>query len=106
MQPATAETVASGNCEVGRALDWPNSQYAETITLPGQSLSPAGAWAGRAAHDREQETCERHVDVLAHDGRLRAAAGGVIVSNRNYTFDILKSTKECVINIPTAMLAK
>ena len=31
---------------------------------------------------------------------------GIIVSNRNYTFDILKSTKECVINIPTATLAK
>ncbi len=31
---------------------------------------------------------------------------GMIVSNRNYTFDILKSTKECVINIPTAKLAK
>ena len=24
---------------------------------------------------------------------------GMIVSNRNYTFGILKSTKECVINI-------
>src|SRR5208337_163912 len=24
-----------------------------------------------------------------------------VISNRNYTFDILKETKECVINIPT-----
>ena len=31
---------------------------------------------------------------------------GCIISNRNYTFDILKNTKECVISIPTAALAK
>ena len=29
-----------------------------------------------------------------------------IISNRNYNFDILKATKECVINIPTVELAK
>jgi flavin reductase (DIM6/NTAB) family NADH-FMN oxidoreductase RutF len=28
-----------------------------------------------------------------------------VVSDRNYTFGILKATKECVINIPTAKLA-
>lgn len=31
---------------------------------------------------------------------------GCVVSNRNYSFDTLKSTKECVINIPTVALAK
>lgn len=31
---------------------------------------------------------------------------GCIVSNRNYTFEILRDTGECVINIPTANLAK
>jgi len=31
---------------------------------------------------------------------------GCVVSNRNYTFEILKSTKECVIAIPTVELAK
>jgi len=30
---------------------------------------------------------------------------GLIISNRNYTFNILKATKECVINIPTVELA-
>ena len=30
---------------------------------------------------------------------------GCVISNRNYTFDILKTTKECVINIPTVELA-
>ena len=30
---------------------------------------------------------------------------GCVVSNRNFTFNILKSTKECVINIPTVELA-
>jgi flavin reductase (DIM6/NTAB) family NADH-FMN oxidoreductase RutF len=30
---------------------------------------------------------------------------GCVVSNRNYTFGILKATKECVINIPTVELA-
>ena len=29
-----------------------------------------------------------------------------MISNRDYTFDILKTTKECVINIPTVELAK
>lgn len=29
-----------------------------------------------------------------------------VVSNRDYSFKILKKTKECVINIPTAELAK
>ncbi len=31
---------------------------------------------------------------------------GLVISNRNYTFDILKSTKECVINIPTSRIVK
>ena len=30
---------------------------------------------------------------------------GCVISNRNYTFEILKATKECVINIPTVKLA-
>ena len=29
-----------------------------------------------------------------------------VISNRNYSFDILRRTKECVINIPTVELAK
>ncbi len=29
-----------------------------------------------------------------------------VISNRNYTFEILKETKECVINIPTEDLAE
>ena len=31
---------------------------------------------------------------------------GLIISNKNFTFNILKSTKECVINIPSARIAK
>jgi flavin reductase (DIM6/NTAB) family NADH-FMN oxidoreductase RutF len=31
---------------------------------------------------------------------------GCVISNRNYTFDILKKTRECVINIPTRELAE
>ncbi|MDP4108149.1 MAG: flavin reductase family protein [Bacillota bacterium] len=31
---------------------------------------------------------------------------GCVVSNRDYTFDILRKTKECVINIPSVDLAK
>jgi flavin reductase (DIM6/NTAB) family NADH-FMN oxidoreductase RutF len=31
---------------------------------------------------------------------------GCVISNRNYTFNILKATKECVINIPTVKLVK
>lgn len=31
---------------------------------------------------------------------------GCVVSNRDYTFDILRKTKECVINIPTVKLIR
>src|SRR4030042_714452 len=31
---------------------------------------------------------------------------GCVISNRNHSFDILKATKECVINIPTLELAE
>lgn len=31
---------------------------------------------------------------------------GCIISDQNYSFDILKKTKECVINIPTVELAE
>lgn len=31
---------------------------------------------------------------------------GCVISDRNYTFDTLKATKECVINIPTVELAE
>lgn len=31
---------------------------------------------------------------------------GCVISNRNYTFDILRTTKNCVINIPTLELAE
>jgi flavin reductase (DIM6/NTAB) family NADH-FMN oxidoreductase RutF len=31
---------------------------------------------------------------------------GCVVSGRNYSFDALRTTKECVINIPTVELAK
>jgi flavin reductase (DIM6/NTAB) family NADH-FMN oxidoreductase RutF len=31
---------------------------------------------------------------------------GCIISNRNYSFDVLNKTNECVINIPTVDLAK
>jgi flavin reductase (DIM6/NTAB) family NADH-FMN oxidoreductase RutF len=31
---------------------------------------------------------------------------GCVISDRNHTFGVLKRTKECVINIPTAELAK
>jgi flavin reductase (DIM6/NTAB) family NADH-FMN oxidoreductase RutF len=31
---------------------------------------------------------------------------GCVISNRNYSFETLKATKECVINIPTADLAE
>ncbi len=31
---------------------------------------------------------------------------GCVISNRNYSFSLLKATKECVINIPTVELAE
>jgi len=31
---------------------------------------------------------------------------GLVISDQNYTFDVLKATRECVINIPAARLAK
>jgi flavin reductase (DIM6/NTAB) family NADH-FMN oxidoreductase RutF len=31
---------------------------------------------------------------------------GCVISNRNYTYGVLKATRECVINIPTVQLAE
>ena len=31
---------------------------------------------------------------------------GCVISDRNYTFDIIEKTKQCVINIPTLEIAK
>jgi len=31
---------------------------------------------------------------------------GCVISNQNYTFDVLRATGECVINVPTVELAK
>jgi flavin reductase (DIM6/NTAB) family NADH-FMN oxidoreductase RutF len=31
---------------------------------------------------------------------------GCVISNRNYSFDLLKTTNECVINIPTVEIAE
>ena len=31
---------------------------------------------------------------------------GCVISNRNHSFETLKATRECVINIPTVELAK
>lgn len=31
---------------------------------------------------------------------------GCVISNRNYTFEILETTRECIINIPTVELAE
>jgi flavin reductase (DIM6/NTAB) family NADH-FMN oxidoreductase RutF len=31
---------------------------------------------------------------------------GCVISNRNYSFEILQATRECVINIPTVELAE
>ncbi|MGP8152584.1 MAG: flavin reductase family protein [Smithella sp.] len=31
---------------------------------------------------------------------------GCVISNRNYSFDLLKATKECAINIPTVEIAQ
>jgi flavin reductase (DIM6/NTAB) family NADH-FMN oxidoreductase RutF len=31
---------------------------------------------------------------------------GCIISNRNYSFDLLKATNQCVINIPTGRTAQ
>ena len=31
---------------------------------------------------------------------------GCVISNRNFSFDLLKKSKECVLNIPTVELAK
>jgi len=42
---------------------------------------------------------------MAHDDGVRAALNWRVVRNRNFTFKILKATKECVLNIPTVELA-
>ena len=70
-----------------------------------QGLSVVGAWASRAVDDRAQWARQCHDDVLAHDGRVRAAAGRLCRQPADYSFAALRATKECVIAIPAVEMA-
>lgn len=53
------------------------------------------------------QKCENIMPMTWHTMmEFEPALIGCIISNQDYTFNILKKTKECVINIPTVELAK
>ncbi len=64
-------------------------------------LLEPGPGPGVAGHDRRQDEGEYHEDVVLYDMEFEPPTVGCVISNRNYTFNILKSTRECVIGIPT-----
>ena len=49
---------------------------------------------------------QRHGDVLAHDGRVRTAAGRPRRQQRRLQLEALRATKECVIAVPAVELAE
>ena len=77
----------------------------KSFPLP-KSLWSAWTWAHSDGHSRQQGTSEHHDLVVAHHAWVWAPLVGCVISNRNHTFDIVKATKECVINIPTVELSK
>jgi flavin reductase (DIM6/NTAB) family NADH-FMN oxidoreductase RutF len=64
---------------------------------PGPVVMVTTAWKGRA----NIMTMSWHMMI-----DFEPPIMGCVVSDRNYSFGILKATKECVINIPTVELAE
>lgn len=67
-----------------------------SLLEPGPVVMVSTAWKGRA----NIMTMSWHTMI-----DFVPPIVGCVISNRNYTFGIVKATKQCVINIPTAELA-
>ena|ERR1700741_1971059 len=65
----------------------------------------SGARTGGAADNSVEGLSECDDHALAHDDGIRAA-GRRHRGNRDYTFEILRRTRECMIHMPTADIAK
>jgi flavin reductase (DIM6/NTAB) family NADH-FMN oxidoreductase RutF len=84
------------NGDMGRKMEFPLAQVYGLLE-PGPVVLVTTARAGRAnVMPLSWHTMMEFVPPLV----------GCVISNQNYTFEVLRSTGECVINVPTAELAK
>jgi len=90
-----ADECAAGAAEM-RKTSLPMSQVYRLLE-PGPVVLVTSARAGRA----NVMTTSWHMMV-----DFEPPTVACVISNRNFTFDILRETRECVINIPTVELAK
>jgi flavin reductase (DIM6/NTAB) family NADH-FMN oxidoreductase RutF len=90
-----ADECAAGAAEM-RKTSLPLSQVYRLLE-PGPVVLVTSARAGRA----NVMTMSWHMMI-----EFEPPTFACVISNRNFTFDILRETRECVINIPTVELAK
>ncbi len=90
-----ADECAAGAAEM-RKTSLPMSQVYRLLE-PGPVVLVTSARAGRA----NVMTMSWHMMI-----EFEPPTVACVISNRNFTFDILRETRECVINIPTVELAK
>ncbi len=84
------------NCDMAKKREFPLAQVYGLLE-PGPVVLLSTAHAGRFnVMPMSWHTMMEFVPPLV----------GCVVSNQNYTFERLRTTGECVINIPTAELAK
>ena len=84
------------NCDMAKKREFPLAQVYGLLE-PGPVVLLSTAHAGRFnVMPMSWHTMMEFVPPLV----------GCVVSNQNYTFEMLRTTGECVINIPTAELAK
>ena len=68
-----------------------------TLIEPGPVVMVTTAWEGRP----NIMTMSWHTMIDFNPPLL-----GLVIGDQSYTFNVLKATKECVVNIPTVALAK
>lgn len=90
-----ADECAAGAAEMHKT-SLPMSQVYRLLE-PGPVVLVTSARAGRA----NVMTMSWHMMI-----EFEPPTVACVISNRNFTFDILRETRECVINIPTVELAK
>jgi flavin reductase (DIM6/NTAB) family NADH-FMN oxidoreductase RutF len=84
------------NADMGKKREFPLAQVYGLLE-PGPVVLVTTARAGRAnVMPLSWHTMMEFVPPLV----------GCVISNQNYTFEVLRSTGECVINVPTVELAK
>ena len=75
---------------------------------PGPVVLVTTARAGRANHVKGRAPHVANIMPMSWHTMMEFVPPlvGCIISDRNYSFETLKATRECVINIPTVELAE